>query len=136
MTDLPATIPDDVWVTVGAHRYATTGRIIVREDGPRPDALMRYTYWSKEDVSDYLHAVATTPADPHSEPARFDARNAMLLGPSARLVTVEGVPVGATFDDDGSIVSVVACVRADLVPCCEIPKVCNIRGELLGVGHG
>lgn len=56
--------PEEAWVTVGAHRWATDGWCAVREDGPRPVATYAGSWhreWRRDVTAERFASVLTPP---------------------------------------------------------------------------
>lgn len=131
--DTSADIPDEAWTTVGAHRYATTGSIIVREDGPRPASLPPGSKWrAAPDFGTLFESM--TPITPDAV-QWFDGRYAPLL-PGATMYQANGPYLAATFDEDGIVVSGVAPTRSDIQPCAAYPTVVSLTGDVREVSNG
>lgn len=98
--------PEDAWVTIGAHRWATDGHIAVREDGPRPSTMQGVTSveprrWvaPAPDIASIMpDASDRTGVDPA---ALVDPRMVPLLQ-AGRVVSRGGLPLSMIAVLDGS----------------------------------
>lgn len=131
--DASPDIPNEAWTTVGAHRYATTGSIIVREDGPRPASLPPGTKWqiSPDYGTLFENMKPITPAVVQW----FDGRYAPLLS-GATMYQSNGPYLAATLDDDGIVVSAVSPMRSDIQPCAAYPTIVSLTGDVREVSNG
>ena len=124
--DASPDVPDTAWTTVGAHRYATTGPVVVREDGPRPASLPPDAEWRTSPHFGTLFA-NMTPATPDVV-QWFDGRYATLLK-GAKMYQYNGTYLAVTLDDGGAVVSAVAQMRSDVQPCAAFPTVVSLAGD-------
>lgn len=131
--DASPDVPDTAWTTVGAHRYATTGSIIVREDGPRPASLPPGTRW--QTYPDYGTLFENMKPITPAVVQWFDGRYAPLLS-GATMYRSNGFDLAVTFDDDGIVVSGVAPLRSDVQPCSAFPTVVSLTGDVREVSNG
>lgn len=133
LPDASADVPDEAWTAVGAHRYATTGSIIVREDGPRPASLPPDTKWriAPDFGTLFENMKPITP----SAVQWFDGRYAPLLS-GATMYQSNGPYLAATFDDDGIVVSAVSPMRSDIQPCAAYPTIVSLTGDVREVSNG
>ena len=120
-------VPEEMWITVGRHRYATTGAFIVREDGPRPVSLPPRAEWRLPDIALFiakLRNYAESEADPP-----FDGRYAPLLSGARLLCIGSEAHIAVTSDESGDVVSAVMCLLDDTDPCDAYPVVVTLSGQ-------
>lgn len=128
-----AIVPDEAWTAVGNHRYATTGAIIVREDGPRPASLPPGAKWRPAPDFGTLFD-SLTPITPYTV-QWFDGRYEPLL-PGGSMHEANNLPLAVTRDAAGIVVSGVAPLHPDTQPCGAYPRIVNLAGDVREVRNG